>query len=383
MIGQICWRLNIDHRIPVVEAFTEKLIKAGPEACKNYIKELKMFDLLVFIGRFQPFHNEHKRVIDIALKEAKNVLVLIGSCDGPRTPKNPFTYAERSDMILSEYAPGTPLYTNWLYDYPLDDDMWAEQVREKIKYVALDIANNGGFRLHGTDSLRIGIIGAKKDDSSYYLDMFPEFEVALVDLQHMIHATDIRLNYFRSESPKLVAHMLPDSTLSFMAEFPTYYNYLCDWQKAIDCHKDMWKDSPFPVKDVTVDVVVRYRDRVLLVRRRFHPGKLLWALPGGHLEVGERIINGAIRECWEETGLVLNAKDCLEVKVFDQVDRSTLGRVITHAHYFDLSYLPEEPKVVASDDAMDVDWIEMGLIYPGALFDDHFHIIDYFLERHY
>lgn len=349
-----------------------------------FVLENTLFDLLVFIGRFQPFHNEHKRILDTALESARNVLVLIGSCDGPRTPKNPFTYAERSDMILGEYAPGTALYTDSLNDYPLDDDMWAEQVRQKIKEVALDVANNGGFRLHGTDSLKIGIIGAKKDDSSFYLDMFQEFEVVLVDLEHMIHATDIRLNYFRNESPKLVAHMLPDSTLRFMAEFATYdyYSYLCDWQKTIDYHKEMWKDAPFPVKDVTVDVVVRYRNRILLVRRRSHPGKGLWAIPGGHLEVGERIINGAIRECKEETGLVLNAKDCLEVKVFDQVDRSTLGRVITHAHYFDLSYLLEEPKVVASDDAMDADWIDIGLIYPGALFDDHFHIIDYFLEEY-
>lgn len=36
-----------------------------------------MIDLLVFIGRFQPFHNEHKRVIDVALEKAKHVLVLV------------------------------------------------------------------------------------------------------------------------------------------------------------------------------------------------------------------------------------------------------------------------------------------------------------------
>jgi bifunctional NMN adenylyltransferase/nudix hydrolase len=35
----------------------------------------KEFDLLVFIGRFQPFHVEHKRIIDTALQKSRYVLV--------------------------------------------------------------------------------------------------------------------------------------------------------------------------------------------------------------------------------------------------------------------------------------------------------------------
>ena len=36
-------------------------------------------DILVFIGRFQPFHIGHKAVLDAALAQAEKVIVLAGS----------------------------------------------------------------------------------------------------------------------------------------------------------------------------------------------------------------------------------------------------------------------------------------------------------------
>ena len=59
----------------------------------------KDYKLAVFICRAQPFHKEHKRIIDIALAKAEHVLVLIGSAGSGRTLRNPFTYAERYTMI--------------------------------------------------------------------------------------------------------------------------------------------------------------------------------------------------------------------------------------------------------------------------------------------
>ena len=64
----------------------------------------KKFDNLVFIGRFQPFHVEHKRVIDIALKKSNNVQILIGSSGKARSVRNPFTFEERRDMIAQNYV---------------------------------------------------------------------------------------------------------------------------------------------------------------------------------------------------------------------------------------------------------------------------------------
>ncbi len=54
---------------------------------------------------------------------------------------------------------------------------------------------------------------------------------------------------------------------------------------------------------VGVGAVVLKEDEVLLVRRKYDPCRNCWAIPGGHLEYGERIRDAAARELEEETGI--------------------------------------------------------------------------------
>lgn len=61
----------------------------------------------------------------------------------------------------------------------------------------------------------------------------------------------------------------------------------------------------------TTDVVVVRDGAVLLVRRRWPP--LGWALPGGFVEVGERVADAAVREAREETGLAVRLTALLHV----------------------------------------------------------------------
>jgi ADP-ribose pyrophosphatase YjhB (NUDIX family) len=44
---------------------------------------------------------------------------------------------------------------------------------------------------------------------------------------------------------------------------------------------------------------------LVLLRRGIDPGRGLWAQPGGFLEVDETVNQAAIRETWEETGLLV------------------------------------------------------------------------------
>ena len=50
-----------------------------------------LHDLCVFIGRFQPFHAAHLKVVQMALQHGRFVLVLVGSAGAPRSHRNPFT----------------------------------------------------------------------------------------------------------------------------------------------------------------------------------------------------------------------------------------------------------------------------------------------------
>jgi len=57
-----------------------------------------MFDA-AYIGRFQPFHNGHYRALKWILEREGSVVVCIGSAQHSHKPDNPFTFAERYEMI--------------------------------------------------------------------------------------------------------------------------------------------------------------------------------------------------------------------------------------------------------------------------------------------
>jgi len=59
----------------------------------------KKFALLV--GRFQPFHKGHEKIIGILLGKYGRVMIAIGSAQKKRSPENPFLANERKQMILA------------------------------------------------------------------------------------------------------------------------------------------------------------------------------------------------------------------------------------------------------------------------------------------
>ncbi len=54
---------------------------------------------------------------------------------------------------------------------------------------------------------------------------------------------------------------------------------------------------------LTVDSIIIYKRKIVLVRRKNPPFKDQFALPGGFVEIGETVEKAAIRESNEETGL--------------------------------------------------------------------------------
>ncbi|HZB89373.1 MAG TPA: NUDIX hydrolase [Terracidiphilus sp.] len=106
---------------------------------------------------------------------------------------------------------------------------------------------------------------------------------------------------------------------------------------------------------VAVGAVVVDAGRVLLVRRGREPLKGQWSLPGGMLEVGESLHAGVAREVREETGLVVEPIELIEL--LDRIHRE--GERVRF-HYVIADYLCRVMggALEAGSDAAAVRWVE-------------------------
>jgi len=106
---------------------------------------------------------------------------------------------------------------------------------------------------------------------------------------------------------------------------------------------------------VGVGAIVIREGRVLLVQRGIEPSRGLWAIPGGSLELGETIQEGAEREILEETGIVIRAGE--PVHTFDFFERDQTGRCRFHYVIVDVRAEYVSGDVHADDDAADARWL--------------------------
>jgi 8-oxo-dGTP diphosphatase len=91
--------------------------------------------------------------------------------------------------------------------------------------------------------------------------------------------------------------------------------------------------------------------RLLLIRRGREPGRGLWSLPGGRCEAGEDAAAAAVRETYEETGLVVTAG-----AVAGRVRRPGPGGVTYDI--VDVACAVVGGELRAGDDADDVRWVD-------------------------
>lgn len=335
--------------------------------------------LAVLIGRFQPWHSGHAALLRQALTCAPKVAVVIGSSRRARSAKNPFTFDERVAMIASSLSEEEAACVSFIpmRDY-FDDGRWAEHVQRAVEALA-------------PEGAEIALVGHVKDDSSYYLNHFPQWQLVEAPRAPASDATALRRVLFEAEHTgaalDAIAGEVPRAVLQYLKAWVLlpHCEHLAEEHAAIVKAKAEWACAPYPPVFTTVDAVVQTAGHVLLIRRGAAPGKGLWALPGGYLEQRERLLQGALRELREETELALLPSTVEEalvgVQVFDHPDRSQRGRTITHAHHFDLR-LDHLPEVKGADDAAEAQWLPIGQLkeMEDQLYDDHFHILDHFLR---
>jgi bifunctional NMN adenylyltransferase/nudix hydrolase len=335
----------------------------------------KPYGTLVLIGRFQPFHNAHLEIIKRCTALTDQLVVIVGSANQPRTYKNPFSFDERRKMILAATAGlSMRVHVEPNVDTIYNDQAWAVRVQ----------GIHSKYRILGTKD---AIIGHKKDESSFYLDMFPQWGYENVEEIEPLSAVNIRDLYFkRNANMAFIKGVVPETTFNFLDQFKSTEDYeqIIREREFVEGYKKQYASLPYPPIFVTTDAVVMQSGHVLMIKRRAEPGKGLWALPGGFVnaDTDKTIEDAALRELREETGIKVPGPvlrgNIVRTKVFDAIERSTRGRTITHA--FNI-VLPdgELPRVKGQDDAEKARWVPIAEIKSEECYEDHYEIIQHFL----
>ncbi len=150
---------------------------------------------------------------------------------------------------------------------------------------------------------------------------------------------------------------LINSFLSYQTPFDEEKQFVASFLDLLN-HQDCFQRTHLPGHITGSSWVVNSdRTKALLV----HHAKLnKWVQPGGHADGEENILNVALREAEEETGLMkLNpTKSIFDVDIHLIPERKDFPE---HFHY-DIRFLveaDEAEKIVVSDESHDVKWISL------------------------
>jgi bifunctional NMN adenylyltransferase/nudix hydrolase len=298
---------------------------------------------------------------------------------------NPFTHNERAAMIRASFgdADRARIHIVPLMDVLYNDPAWITNIRVAVARVWQRIEP-------AKPQPTIALIGHSKDESSYYLRLFPEWQSIDCENYNGINATDIRRALFDAggdlsdDTSAVLSYLrtvMPEPAITLLRDFMAQRDLadVVEEDRFIVAYKRGWAASPYPPTFVTVAAAVVQSGHVLLVERRTRPGLGLMALPGGFLRGEESLEDGAIRELREETRIkvpepVLRGS-IRETAVFDYPKRSARGRTIAHVFLIQLRDDTSLPKVKGSPENPIGLWVPFHQIDPQRMFEDHYHII--------
>ena len=117
-------------------------------------------------------------------------------------------------------------------------------------------------------------------------------------------------------------------------------------------HKRLYPEAPI----VGVGAVIVKDNKVLLIKRAGEPGRGLWSIPGGLVELGEKIKDAVRREVKEETGLDVKVDELANVT--EIITKDEKGRIKFHYVIIDFFATPLGGELKPSSDALEAKWVE-------------------------
>jgi len=368
-----------------------------------------MSTLGVFIGRLQPAHIGHVHTIKNMLDTTDRCLVLLGSSLRARDIRNPLNWKFRARLAIATFQDTFPdhklsvLDSDYEYssdevvafddagktvtfkplkDYPYQNTRWQYQVQKIVSERPAD---------------RIILFGNDKDATSFYLKFFPRWErkdlpwVRIKDL--VLSSTDVRDGLLSGTDMDHKATIGPSANalLAYWRASDVGQELVAEYNWIHNVFKTPYKDLPYGIIFQTADSVITWRGLVLLGQRRNHPGKNLWALPGGYVNENEWVENAQSRELVEEarTRVYMYGRSGRKSRVqfdrswlvsqrrFDWPQRSQRGRIITTAFHWKI---PDHLDVIheAADDLQRTQFFPISQVLDDMsydMFEDHQHII--------
>ncbi|NHI92695.1 MAG: NUDIX hydrolase [Candidatus Lokiarchaeota archaeon] len=134
------------------------------------------------------------------------------------------------------------------------------------------------------------------------------------------------------------------------------------------------KKKRFP--RVTIDAIIMENGKILLIQRGKPPFIGSWALPGGHIDLGEIVEDAVIREIKEETNAEVKIDKLFNV--YSHPDRDPRGHYITIV--YSCSIKDKNQKILGGDDAIKAQFFDIEEINKIKLAFDHKEIINDFLS---
>ena len=116
----------------------------------------------------------------------------------------------------------------------------------------------------------------------------------------------------------------------------------------------------YPVRpQIGVGTMMVRDNHLLLIKRKYNPDAGYWSIPGGHLDLGERVEHAAVREAEEETGF--KTKITKLAGIINKIMYDDKGKI--EYHYVLINYFveqiegdPNQPPN-AADDALDAKFV--------------------------
>ncbi|MBU7026035.1 MAG: NUDIX hydrolase [Theionarchaea archaeon] len=112
----------------------------------------------------------------------------------------------------------------------------------------------------------------------------------------------------------------------------------------------------YPERPITgVGVIIYNEGKVLIIKRAFEPSKNRWSIPGGAVELGEKVRDAAKREVYEELGLDVEIKD-----VVDVLDNIVYGGEKIKYHFVLVDFWAElrGGDLILSPECLDAAWVD-------------------------